>query len=118
MHQVRRRQSDAPSPWPSPASPTEGLGWERECNGGSGCWWWRSFRLMPSFECKFGNSGLVHFAQSFCDHAVVLFLGCSSQRQVHALSLAQLKGDAGILRRMCRREETGMLAALHVFAIV
>jgi hypothetical protein len=36
--------------------------------------------FVAIFECEFGDAGLVEFAEAFCDHAVVLFLGRARQR--------------------------------------
>src|SRR5439155_23469804 len=73
--------------------------------------------FMAIFEGEFGDSRFVELAQTFGDHAVVLFLGRARERQIEAGAVRELKRDSTVLRRVRGGEKAGMLAVLHVFAI-
>src|ERR1043166_94609 len=73
--------------------------------------------LVAAFEGQLGNAGLVQFAQAFFLHAVELFLGGRGEWRVDLLLFREVERNAGIFRRVCRGEEAGVLAVLHVFAV-
>src|SRR6185503_11327987 len=73
--------------------------------------------LEAAFEGQLCDARFVEFAQAYLHHAAVLLEGRVSQREFQTLFLGEVQRDAGILRGVRGREETGVLAVLHVLAV-
>ena len=74
------------------------------------------FASAGESECS--DTGLVEVAETFGNHAVVLFLGSLGKRKVEALLMGERERDAAVLRRVGAGEEAGVVAVLHVLATV
>jgi hypothetical protein len=84
--------------------------------------YWRLLGLLQAFagaafEGEFSNAGFVEPAQAHLGHLGELLIGGSSQRSVDLLGFDEREGDTGILGGMGTREEAGVVAVHHVFAI-
>ena len=64
--------------------------------------------FVATFEGQFGDARFVEFAETFRDHAVVLFLGGARERQIETDFLRQLERDAAIFGGVGGGEEAGV----------
>ena len=73
--------------------------------------------FVPTLESQFRDARFVEFAQSFFFHSIKLLLRRGGERENQFCFFAEIQRDAGILRRVGRGKETGVVAVLHVFAV-
>ena len=73
--------------------------------------------FVAIFERELGDAGFVEVAEAFGDHAVVLFLGCTRERQIETEIVREFERDSAVFRRMRGGEKAAVLAVLHVFAV-
>ena len=66
---------------------------------------------------QLGDSGFVQLAQTFRDHRVVLFLRCAREGKIEPKIFCELERDSAVFGGVRRREETTVIAVLHVFAV-
>ena len=72
---------------------------------------------MAVFERELGDAGFVEVAETFGDHAVVLFLGGARERQIETEIARELENDPAVFGCMRGGEKAATLAVLHVFAV-
>src|SRR5712691_4550936 len=73
--------------------------------------------LMSTFEGKLGDAGLVQLAQTFRDHALVLFLGRAREQKLETELTRKFERDAAVFGRVRGGKEAAVVAVLHIFAI-
>src|SRR5207237_7051000 len=73
--------------------------------------------FMSIFECQLGDSRLIELAQTFRDHALVLFFSRAREWKLETELTRQLERDATVFRGVRRGKETTVVAVLHVFAV-